>query len=275
MVIQASVIGVRRSIGEPDVKLAEEHIAFKVTPDQHDEIKRLIRLSVPDIKSSHCAEAVARGFRFGTNAAMVAELKSNKHIERMPARNLFEEFLKERRYNVETLQVSLFTDAVRIAAGSEWRPIRPLNIHYDIRACWACRDQFGSEGKSNRLCIACKLRDGRTIGFNHVGVVRRSILRQAFLNARSAEDWRYLTVRPGWAGFLASPHLKEEIADLIQNRHRVQTGDFSGMSSLVVDLLKTRTYLDVMDELEVPRKRAREWWPKAKALFEEGDYPVE
>jgi hypothetical protein len=46
----------------------------------------------------------------------------------------------------------------------------------------------------------------------------------------------------------------------------VQSGDFFDLPGVIVDLFKMRPYLDVMDDLEVPRKRAKEWWPNAKKV---------
>ncbi|MBY3150878.1 hypothetical protein HFO56_00350 [Rhizobium laguerreae] len=217
-----------------------------------------------DIKSSHCAEAVARGFQFNTNAAMIAELKDKGLFERKPDRTMFEGFLAERGYDPVSLQVSLFTDAVRLATQSKWKPLaNPDQIRVPI--CICCSDIFGSTGSNNRTCGACKIRDGRTIGFNHRDGTRKRILTKAFLNGKKPEDWRYLNVRPGWADFLASRELKSQVRTLIAHRERASSGDFSDMPDLVIDLFASSSFLDVMDELEVPRKRAKTWWHSGKA----------
>jgi hypothetical protein len=242
----------------------EERTPFNVTPTIHDEIKRLIRLAAPDIKSSHCAEAVARGFQFSTNAGLVAELKDKGLFERKPDRPLFEGFLAERGYDPERLQVSLFTDAVRLATGSEWHSLVSSDQRRTV-ICMVCTDVFGSTGSSNRMCGACKLRDGRTLGFNHCNRTGEAILEQAFLGRLDIEDWSHLMVRPGWADFLSSRALKSETGALIAHRQRAITGDFANMPDLVISIFASSSFLDVMDELGVPRQKARAWWDGGKA----------
>lgn len=246
------------------MKLTEERIAFMVTQAYHDEIKRLIRLAAPNIKSSHCAEAVARGFQFNTNAALVAELKDKGLFERKPDRILFEGFLAERGYDPEGLQVSLFTDAVRLATRSIWKPLASPDM---VRAtsCMSCFDVFGSTGSTNRVCGACKLRDGRTLGINHRDSTRKRLLKMAFLNATEVDTWTYLNVRPGWADFLAERLLRSEVEALIAHRGRAMAGDFSGMPDMVIDIFASNSFLDVMDEMDVPRKKAKAWWDSGKA----------
>ena len=246
------------------MKLAEELRSFTITPIQHDEIKRLIRLAEPTIKSSHCAEAVARGFQFGTNAALIAELRDNGYVERVPSRELFEDFLTGRGHDADHLQLSLFTDAVRLATGSEWRPLWPSKDVVSVRSCWLCLDRFGSEGSNNRMCQACEVREGRVVGFNHKDSVRKSICIGAFLHGKPASDRNSLIVRPGWYDFLHSSALNDEVVTMLEYRRRVQAGDFDGVPQVIANLFLTTPYLDIMDDLEVPRKHAKQWWSEGR-----------
>jgi hypothetical protein len=72
-----------------------------------------------------------------------------------------------------------------------------------------------------------------------------------------------LKVRPGWADFLSGDALKREVSELIAHRSRVRKGDFTGLPEWITELFEQHGYLDVMDDLEVPRKTA-------KAYFHEG-----
>lgn len=259
------------------MKLAEEIRPFTITAVQHNEIKRLIRLASPEIKSSHCAEAVARGFQFGTNAALIAEFKDTGFVERVPSRELFEEFLAARGHDTDHFQVSLFTDAVRLATGSKWRPLPSDDTIFSVRNCWVCLDSFGSEGSHNRICQACRYRNGRVIGINHKQAVHKSICKQAFLNGKSVSDRRDLIARPGWHDFLHSSALNEEIAEILAHRLRAQGGDFSRMPNGIKALFLTNSYYDIMDELEVPRKKAKQWWSegRVRGVSDEVEYLID
>jgi hypothetical protein len=37
------------------------------------------------------------------------------------------------------------------------------------------------------------------------------------------------------------------------------------MPELVVEIFREKSFFDVMDELEVPRKKAKAWWDSGKA----------
>lgn len=242
----------------------EERIAFKITPAHHDEIKRLIRLAAPNIKSSHCAEAVARGFGFKTNAALIAELKTNGIFESKLSRLSFEAFLAERGLNPERLQVSLFTDATRIATKRPWKPLASYDtIHFP--SCMTCLDPFGSSADTNRICGACNLRTGRTPGFNLHRSTLKSIHRKAFTEGWSVEEWSHLRVRPGWSDFLASAELRSEVGTLIEHRHRALGGDFTNMPDRVIDIFAESSFLDITDEMGVAQKTAETWWLNGKA----------
>lgn len=246
--------------------LAEEIRTFVVGPTEHDEIKRLIRQAAPTIKSSHCAEAVARGFQFLTNAALLTELKDSGKFERSPDRVQFESFLAERGYDVEKLQVSLFLDAVRLATNSRWQPSLPDKytdvLRCRFRICVSCKDEFPSEGPHNKLCIACHIRNGRVCGINHLDSIRHGMRCEAFTNG--TKSWNRYKARPGWTDFLESKKFKSDIARLIKLRDQVRGGNFRGLPRDIKSLFNNRGYLEVMDELRVPRKTAEAFYHEGK-----------
>lgn len=247
------------------MKLAEELTTYTINHAHIDEIKRLIRLSAPRLKSSHCAEAIARGLQFDTSAAMISSLEEEGSICRKPDRVAFEDFLSERKYSLKKLQVSLFTDAVRLAVGGSWHPIATDNSKLDRpRKCMCCADKFFSVGQTNRICVACKLRDGRTLGINHKAEIHQDIIDHVFLRGGDLSAWEYLSVRPGWSDFLSSEELITEVAQLVDHRERAKAGDFTNMPETVKSIFRYSDFFDVMNELKVPFKKAQAWVKSGK-----------
>ena len=113
------------------------------------------------------------------------------------------------------------------------------------------------------MCDACKIRDGRVRGINHMRSVGSQIMKHAFLEGSMLEVCDGLKGRPGWVDFLTGSALKHEVAQSIAHRSRVQKGDFTDLPKWITELFEQHGYLDVMDGLEVPRKTA-------KAYFHEG-----
>jgi hypothetical protein len=257
------------------MKLPEERTTYTINFTQFDEIRRLIRLSAPHLRNSHCAEAIARGLLFETNAALLSSLESEGKISCKPDRIAFEDLLSEKRYAVRKLQASLFPEAVRLAVGGGWRPVATDDSNFrDKRVCMSCADKFYASGFANRICGACKIRDGRTLGFNHRGKIHREIRHHAFLHGHYPEKWEYLSGRPGWPDFLRSETLTTEIEEIIGHRERIKQGDFTNIPDTVKEIFQFYSFVDIMGELEVPRKKAQLWFKRAVNALGEMNYEI-
>lgn len=235
---------------------AEELSVLEIGRAEISEIKRLIGQCVKSVKKSHIAEAIARGFGYNTNAALVADLKANTTLNLTPDRQRFEAFLSSTNYDVEFIQVSLLPDAVRLATNTELA----AGTSNMFARCISCEDDFESFGRHNRVCGACKLREGRTLGINHVKSVSGTILHHVFLHDDDPMIWYYLNGRPGWTDFFASREFNDQVASARSARVATQQGNLDAIPHHYIEkYFKTFGYYMVMDELEVPRKTAERY----------------
>ena len=72
--------------------------AISIDELAHAKLKSLLAAALPDVKSSHRAEAVARGLDYGTNAALLAGMKRFSTVTIRPAR--FEAYLAAKGWTV-------------------------------------------------------------------------------------------------------------------------------------------------------------------------------
>lgn len=83
-------------------QMESEHISISF--DKVERIKRELRTLLPDVKSSHRAEGMARGLGFNTNAALRAELgKGLTHCSVHPAR--FSDYLSQHGFEAAPLKL--------------------------------------------------------------------------------------------------------------------------------------------------------------------------
>lgn len=239
----------------------EECQEFPIDAAMLDEIRRIVRKCIPEVKSSHCAEAVARGLGYKTNASLQSALKSQISIDLTPSRELFEEFLRERNYDVDNMQASLLPESVRIAAGRPWERLSTTQ-EWTNEVCSGCLDHFPALHIRSSYCEACKLREGRVYGCNHFErFFRRRILQSAFLDGCGTEEFDYLCVRPGWHDLLNSKNLRAEIAMLDRARDEIKRGNFENISLPPIrSYFALMGFVAAMSRLEVERKEAKIFW---------------
>jgi hypothetical protein len=214
-------------MGETISNAPEEYV---IRSPEHVEIKRLVGLAEPGIKSSHRAEAIARGLGFNTNAALAAALSGGQGIRVVADDKPFGAFLAERGYDTGRFRVSLLLDAVRIAIGANpiVRPEVRTTERRDfsrarLRPCIKCFDSFFSMGAGNMLCTACHADNGRVPGCEHAP----NILGQALsrlLHEGTMPTLDRLRARPGWSDILDGEELKEMIERTLETREDVRAG---------------------------------------------------
>jgi hypothetical protein len=218
---------------ETAMLFAEETIEFTIDPDIHAMIKRLVRQCVPSVKSSHCAEAIARGLGFKTNIALKTTLDAAGSFVATPDRTAFEAFLAAQGHDVAALQAALLPDAVRLAAGEPWRMLAGERLLEFV--CLNCLDAFPASAYSEAQCAACLSRKGRVKGINHAESIRRRIPLHAFFLDEGLDEWAYLGARPGWHDFLSDRSLSSEVERLRRIRGEIQKGEFGGVTDPMID----------------------------------------
>ena len=206
---------------------------YEITSPMLAETRRLLGQCLRGVKSSHRAEALARGLGYGTNAALLSTFGKSPSVLAEPSRIPFEAFLSEQGYDVSHLQVSLLSDAVRLAAGVRWtisceeahdRPVDRVRR----RRCLQCLDEFCPEGRMNLLCHATKIRDGRVPGVQHADHVLGEILGRVF-HRGAPVGGDYLRVRPGWADILDGKDLASEVSEWLAYRKAVREGRYADL----------------------------------------------
>lgn len=192
----------------------------------HREAKRLLGQAAPHIKSSHRAEALARGLGYATNAALQAALEGGP-VDVTMSREDFEGFLDARGYRVEELQIALLRDAVTLARGGSLDAIKVVpggNERGPLRKCPFCLDRFVSQGAHNRMCHECTERQGALPGVHHAPDIVAGHLGRLLERGRppSLDDLRG---RPGWSDLLNGAKFKAKSAQGLRIRAIINDGD--------------------------------------------------
>jgi hypothetical protein len=196
----------------------EHRFKYQLSVAAHSEIKRLIGQCIPQVKSSHRAEAVARGLGYGTNAALLAAFdQAGSPLLVQPDRLLFEGFLATRGVAPETLQVDLLYDAVALSTGghrNSWHRPEPAGRYaLNNMRCWRCKERFFSlDHNWNRICPGCKIRDGRMPRADFVDDFKDGILAEVYFTGELPQAAREFCARPGWTDVLAKGPFADSIS---------------------------------------------------------------
>lgn len=212
----------------------------------HREAKRLIGQAAPHIKSSHRAEALARGLGYATNAALQTALEGGP-VDVTMSREDFEGFLEARGYRAEDLQVALLTDAVTLARGGSLDSIKVVpggNERAPLRRCPFCFDRFVSQGAHNRMCHECLIREGVLPGVHHAPGIVADHLGRLLERGRppSLDDMR---ARPGWSDLLDGAEFKAQLAQGLRIRAILNDGDPADLT------LDDRRFIDAYGALDI------------------------
>jgi hypothetical protein len=73
-------------------------IAIITAPEDIDLLKKQLARSLPQVKSSHRVEAMARGLGWGTNAALRVSLKKDLPVKRVVNDQAFVAYLQRHGY---------------------------------------------------------------------------------------------------------------------------------------------------------------------------------
>lgn len=196
----------------------EHRFTYQLSLAAHSEIKRLVGQCIPQVKSSHRAEAIARGLGFGTNAALLAGFNEEPWpLVVRPDRLLFEGFLATKDVDPETLQVDLLYDSVALATGEfrnswHWRG-PPTRSSLDNHPCWRCGETFFSvDRKTNRICHGCKIRDDRMPRADLLHEYKEGILIEVYFTGELPQTAKEFCARPGWTDVLTSGQFADSIS---------------------------------------------------------------
>lgn len=196
----------------------EHRFKYQLSLAAHSEIKRLVGQCIPHVKSSHRAEAIARGLGYGTNAALQAAFTEEpSRLLVRPDRLLFEGFLATKDVDPETLQVDLLYDAVALSAGgfrNSWYH-RESAARYALnnQRCWRCKEGFFSlNHNTNRICPGCKIRDDRMPRADFADDFKEGILTEVYFTGELPQTAKEFCARPGWTDVLTSGQFADSIS---------------------------------------------------------------
>lgn len=196
----------------------EHRYKYKISPAAHTEIKRLVGQCVPEIKSSHRAEAIARGLGYGSNAALQAAFKKDDSpLLVQPDRLMFEGFLASRGVYVEGLQVDLLYDAVALSTGGHrnaWHQPEPAGRYtLNNMRCWRCKERFFSLNHNwNRICLGCKIREERMPRSDFADDFKDAILAEVYFTGSLPQAAKDFCARPGWTDILTAGPFADSIS---------------------------------------------------------------
>jgi hypothetical protein len=230
---------------------------ISITKNAVDALKRELYRRLPDIKSSHRCEAMARGLGFNSYAALLAKAKASEPTIAYVISVKFVEYLIERGFSVkaQTLYLAVSTVALKIVADSNsrltalgvgvgaprfekgrWQTVHEMNAKFQDE-----RQKLATDGSAEQFLISLQLLDR---------IVRTGTVRSgtgSYKLKHIAENYR-LTYPDGekiGIGYVTNGVF---IAAAIYAGFRTKTGfDERGYTSLSVSFNMSKPCIDDLD----------------------------
>jgi hypothetical protein len=172
---------------------------FKLTAIQVPDIHRLIRLAAPQLLGEHIEQAVAAGLGYASSERLLEASNRTAGVHVTPNRQVFEDHLTAQGYMVESLQLTLLPEAVRLATGTPFT--QQVGRGELLTRCSDCGGIFPASSGRDKMCPECMERPGNVKGVENAAYETSVMLQEVFATGASANR-NYLRRRPGWADVL-------------------------------------------------------------------------